>query len=124
MYMYVVEKIGLVSQVGSLRELLKHIADKAEKPEYPKFLHGDTGNIPYREEFEMARELNKKMQDLQEVKKFGPRRHFKESEEESTVWNLPGLLWNLLGLLWNLLGSFVEPLGAFVEPPKGFCGTS
>ena len=82
MYMYVVEKIGLVSQVGSLRELLKHIADKADKPEYPKFRDGDTSNIPYRQEFEMARELNRKMQDLHEVKTFGPRRHFKESEEE------------------------------------------
>ena len=67
MYMYVVEKIDLVANVGSLRELLRHIKEKEKTPDFPTFLFGDTGNIPYREEFAAAREVNRMVREMQEI---------------------------------------------------------
>ena len=71
MYMYVIEKIDVVANVGSLRELLRHIRRKKRKPDFPRFLFGDTGNIPYREEFAAAREVNRMVREMQEVKEKG-----------------------------------------------------
>ncbi len=81
MYMYVVEKIDLIANVGSLRELLRHIKEKEKTPDFPTFLFGDTGNVPYREEFAAAREVNRMVREMQEVKEHGPRRHYKEDQE-------------------------------------------
>lgn len=75
MYLYVVEKIDLVKNVGTLADLLKIVLAKPPDPEYPKFQNVD--DVPYRWEFEAAREVNRMLREMHEVQTKGPRRHFK-----------------------------------------------
>ena len=86
LYMYVVEKIDLVSNIGSLADLLKMLKEKKYVPDFPSF--EDTENIPYRLEFAAAREVNKKVKYMKEIQDYGPRRHFKMSEEDEHAKDL------------------------------------
>ena len=78
LYLYFVEKIDLVANIGTLADLLKLLAEKEEIPEYPVFK--DTEDVPYRWEFAAAREVNRKVNEMHVLQKHGPRRHFRGPE--------------------------------------------
>ena len=80
MYLYFVEKIDLIANVGTLGDLLKFLEKKEEAPEYPVFK--DLEDVPYRWEFAAAREVNRKVNEMHELQALGPRRHFRSNVEK------------------------------------------
>jgi len=80
MYLYFVEKIDLIANIGTLADLLKFLQKKARPPEYP--ILKDLEDVPYRWEFAAAREVNRKVNEMHELQALGPRRHFRAMHEE------------------------------------------
>ena len=83
LYMYVVEMIDLVANIGTLADLMKFLSQKEPDPEYPVFK--DIENVPYRWEFAAAREVNRKVREMHELQTLGPRRHFRTSQDRKTL---------------------------------------
>ena len=73
---YMIEVLGLLSEIGNIDELIKMIHAKPPPPILPEFAD-DVQSIPYREEFNHAREVNAQIQAVRDIQQLGPRRHYK-----------------------------------------------
>jgi hypothetical protein len=83
MFMYVVEKIDLIENIGTLGDLVKILEAERVKPTFPKFK--DTEDVPYRWEFAAALAVNQKIRQLHEIQQKGPKRHYKDKNEVSLI---------------------------------------
>lgn len=80
---YIVEKIDLLSAVGSIDKLLKVIAEKPPPPEYP--LLYDIQYIPFRDNKLVAKELDKRIAAAKAVQELGPRKHLKDEVQNTRI---------------------------------------
>ena len=80
---YIVEKIDLLSSVGSIDKLLKVIAEKPPPPEYP--LLYDIQYIPFRDNKLVAKELDKRIAAAKAVQELGPRKHLKDEVQNTRI---------------------------------------
>ena len=80
---YIVEKIDLLSSVGSIDKLLKVIAEKPPPPEYP--LLYDVQYIPFRDNKLVAKELDKRIAAAKAVQELGPRKHLKDEVQNTRI---------------------------------------
>lgn len=75
MVWYMIERLGAISDIGNIDELVKMLHAKPPPPDMPTFQ--DVESIPYRHEFNHAREVNFMIAAMKEVVEYGPRRHYK-----------------------------------------------
>lgn len=82
---YMVERLGLVSEIGNIDELIRMIHAKPPPPLMPQFAE-DVQSIPYREEFDHARTVNAMIEAARVVQEHGPRRHYKPGAEKNCFY--------------------------------------